>query len=63
MASPVTLPDFPTPGAPDSARYGHPSVHVEYMTGRQPVKGEKMLAVFGFDQIKEIRSENTPNCA
>ena len=60
---PLSLPAFPTPGAPDPARYGHPTVRVEHLTGRQPVKGEKMPAVFGFDYIVETKSENTPDGA
>ena len=58
---PLSLPAFPTPGAPDPARYGHPTVRVEHLTDRQPVKGEKMPAVFGFDHIVETKSENTPD--
>lgn len=48
---PLTLTPFPTPGAPDPARHGHPSVKVENLTGREPVKGEKVPAVFGFESV------------
>lgn len=58
---PLSFPAFPTPGAPDPARYGHPTLRVEHLTGRHPVKGEKMPAVFGFDHIVETKSENTPD--
>ena len=58
---PLSFPAFPTPGAPDPARYGHPTIRVEHLTGRQPVKGEKMPAVFRFDHIVETESENTPD--
>jgi hypothetical protein len=44
---PLTLTPFPTPGAPDPVRHGRPSVKVENLTGREPVKGEKVPAVFG----------------
>ena len=52
---PLSLPAFPTPGAPDPARYGHPTVHLEQLTGRQPIKGEKVPAVFGFDHIEKTK--------
>ena len=58
---PLSLPAFPTPGAPDPARHGRPTVRVEHLTGRQPVRGEKVPAVFRFDHIEETKSENTPD--
>ena len=48
----LSLPPFPTPDARDPARYGRPTIRVEYLTGRQPVKGEKVPAVFNFDHIR-----------
>ena len=53
-----SLPPFPTPNAHDPARYGRPSARVEHLTGRQPVKGEKVPTVFGFDYIVKMNSEN-----
>ena len=55
---PLSLPAFPTPGTPDPARHGQPRVIVEHLTGRQPVKGEKVPIVFGFDYIVKTKSEN-----
>ena len=55
---PLSLPAFPTPGTPDPARHGRPRVIVEHLTGRQPVKGEKVPVVFGFDYIVKTKSEN-----
>ena len=46
------------PGTPDPARYGLPRVNVENLTGRRPVKGEKIPAVFGFDFIAESKAED-----
>ena len=60
---PLSLPAFPTLIACDPARYGRPTVRVERLTGRQPVKGEKVPAVFGFDHIEETKSDNTPDRA
>ena len=54
----LSLPAFPTPGTPDPARYGLPRVNVENLTGRRPVKGEKIPAVFGFDFIAESKAED-----
>ena len=54
----LSLPAFPTPDAPDPARYGHPTTRVEHLTGRQPVKGEKVPAVFGFDHIEKTKSKD-----
>ncbi|MDK4713275.1 HNH endonuclease [Rhizobium sp. CNPSo 4039] len=48
---PLSLPPFPNPGTPDPVRHGRPRTKVEDLTGRQPVKGEKVPAVFGFDTI------------
>ena len=48
----LSLPAFPTLGANDPTRYGRPSVRVERLTGRQPVKGEKVPAVFGFAHVE-----------
>jgi len=48
---PLTLTPFPNPGAPDPVRHGRPHFKVEHLTGRQPVKGEKVPAVFGFDSV------------
>ena len=60
---PLSLPPFPTPNAHDPARYGRPSVRVEHLTGRQPVKGEKVPTVFGFDYIVKMNSENASDGA
>lgn len=60
---PLSLSAFPTPGARDPARYGRPRVIVEHLTGRQPVKGEKVTVVFGFDHIKKTKSENASDGA
>lgn len=60
---PLSLPAFPTLVACDPARYGRPTVRVERLTGRQPVKGEKVPAVFGFNHIEETKSDNTPDRA
>ena len=54
----LSLPAFPTLGTPDPARYGLPRVNVEDLTGRRPVKGEKVPAVFGFDFIAESKAED-----
>jgi hypothetical protein len=51
---PLTLPAFPTPGSPDPARYGRPRVSVETLTGREPIKGEKVPALFEFDSVNHI---------
>lgn len=48
---PITLPPFPNPGTSDPAVYGRPSVKVEHLTGRQPVKGERVPVAFGFDSV------------
>ena len=60
---PLSLPAFPTPGAPDPARYGQPRIIVEHLTGRQPVKGEKVPVIFGFDQIDWTVSDNATHQA
>jgi len=54
----LSLPAFPTPGTPDPARHGLPRVTVENLTGRGPVKGEKVPAVFGFDAMAESKPED-----
>ncbi|MBF0427074.1 MAG: HNH endonuclease [Magnetococcales bacterium] len=48
---PLQLPAFPIPSAPNPARYGKPIMTVERLTGREPVRGEKVPAAFGFDSI------------
>lgn len=55
----LTLPAFPTPGAPDPARHGHPSVKVDTLIGREPVRGEKVPAVFSFESV----AQRTPSQA
>ena len=54
----LSLPPFPTPSSRDPARYGRPTVSVEHLTGRQPVKGEKVPVVFRFDRLEKTKSEN-----
>ena len=56
---PLSFPAFPTPGAPDPAVHGQSRVIVEQLTGRQPVKGEKVPAVFHFDSIVQNQPEKT----
>ncbi len=46
-----TMPPFPNPGTPDRALYGRPRVTVEHLTGRWPVRGEKVPAIFHFSEI------------
>ena len=48
----LCLPAFPNPGSIDLQRFGQSKVKVEHLTGREPVKGEKVPANFGFDGIK-----------
>ena len=60
---PLSLSAFPTPDAHDPARYGWLRVSVEHLTGRRPVKGEKVPAVFGFDYIEKTKSENASDGA
>jgi hypothetical protein len=47
----LTLPPFPTPGKCDEKLYGQSRTVVEHLTGRDPVKGEKIQVSFGFDEI------------
>jgi hypothetical protein len=51
------LPALPTPGAPNPARHGQPRLTIEHLRGRQPVKGEKVPAAFGFDSVAESKPE------
>ena len=60
---PLSLPAFPTPGARDPALHGQPTIRVEHLTGRQPVKGEKVPAVFGFDHLEITKSEDASDGA
>ena len=60
---PLSLPAFPTPGASDPARYGQPRVIVERLTGRQPVKGDKVPVIFGFDHIAKTKPEDASDGA
>lgn len=46
---PLSLMPFPTPGAHSPTLHGHPRVHVETLTGREPVNGEKVRATLGFE--------------
>ena len=48
---PLTLPPFPTPRAPDPVCHVNPRTKVEDLTGREPVKGEKVPAVIGFGSV------------
>ncbi len=48
---PQSLLPFPTPGSPNPALYGRPRVKIEKLTGREPVKGEKVPAMFGFETV------------
>lgn len=54
-----SMPAFPNPGSLDAAVYGSPRTKVENLTGRQPIKGEKVPAVFGFDAViaTDLRAE------
>lgn len=54
---PLTMVPFPNPGSLDAARYGRPRTKVEHLTGRDPVKGEKVPAVFGFDSVVHTSPE------
>ncbi|MES1927316.1 hypothetical protein T31B1_18433 [Salinisphaera sp. T31B1] len=56
---PLSLPPFPTPGSLNPALHGRPRVKVENLTGRKPVKGEKVPAIFGFDSVQE-KTTNQP---
>ena len=58
---PLSLPAFPTPGARDPVRYGQPTVRVEHLTGRQPVRGDKVPAVFCFDDMETSNSKEISN--
>ena len=60
---PLSLPAFPTPGPPDPARYGQSRLVVEHLTGRLPVEGEKVPAIFGFDSIVKMKSGHTSDRA
>jgi hypothetical protein len=55
----LSLPAFPTPGSLDPALYGRPRVTVENLTGREPVRGETVPAVFGFDSVQEKATNQT----
>ncbi|MBV9840649.1 MAG: hypothetical protein JOY99_03780 [Sphingomonadaceae bacterium] len=57
---PLTLPAFPNPGSRDAARYGRPRVKVEHLTGREPVRGETVPAVFGFDEMRMSGGDSPP---
>lgn len=48
---PLNMPAFPNPGSLDAELYGRPRMKVEDLTGREPVRGEAVPAVFRFDQI------------
>ena len=56
---PLSFPAFPTPGSLDPARYGHPRLTTEHLTGREAVKGEKVSATFGFDTLVHNPAEST----
>lgn len=60
---PLSLPPYPTPGTRDPAKYGQPNVRVEHLTGRQPVKGEKVPVVFGFEYIEKTKSADASDGA
>lgn len=47
----LSLLAFPTPGSPDPVRYGRPRVSIQNLTDREPIKGEKVPAFFGFDSV------------
>ena len=53
----LSFPAFPNPGSPDPVRYGDPRLRVEHLTGRHAVKGEKVPAVIGFDDIRSTDPE------
>ena len=54
----LTFPAFPTPGSPDPACHGRPRVRVEHLTGREPVRGETVSVIFGFDEIRSGRQDD-----
>jgi len=58
--STFSIPAFPNLGSLDAALYGSPRTKVENLTGRQPIKGEKVPAVFGFDAVfaTDLRAES-----
>lgn len=51
---------FPNPGSRDPSIYGRPRTKIENLTGRHPVRGEKVPVSFGFDRV-EIRDVSTAN--
>ena len=55
----LSLPAFPTPGSLDPTLYGRPTVKVENLTGREPVRGETVPAIFGFDSVQEKAANQT----
>lgn len=55
----LSFPPFPIPGSPDPALYGRPTVKVESLTGREPVKGETVPAIFGFDSVREKTTDQS----
>ncbi|MFL9827873.1 HNH endonuclease [Rhodoplanes sp. SY1] len=57
----LNLPPFPTPGAPDPVRHGRPKTKIEDLTGREPVKGEKVPIVLGFDSVSKSIPGKTKN--
>jgi len=48
----LTMTPFPNPGSRDPVRYGRPKFRVETLTGREPVRGEKVPVAFGFEHVE-----------
>ena len=63
MASPCLSQPFRHPTLVIGPATAGRRVSVEHLTGRQPVKGEKVPAVFGFDYIEKRKSENASDGA
>lgn len=56
----LSLVAFPTPGSPDPVRHGRPRTSVVSLTGREPVKGETVPAIFGFDSVSHTAFDRPP---
>lgn len=48
---PFSIPPFPVPGSPDTARYGAHSSVLLHLTGREVIRGEETTIHMGFDSI------------
>ena len=54
----LSIPAFPNPGSSDPERYGRPSLTVQHLTSREPVRREEVPAIFGFDEIRRMGKDN-----